>query len=96
MLAGSAGTLLLAAAAGYWVLERAQSQKKNLKRTGRIIGWLIIVVSLLGVACRVWSITMCQTTGACGAGWCPMHQKKAGGMVCPLTPKPSPSSADTR
>ena len=88
MLQGSAGTLLLAAAAGYWVLERAQAQKKGLKRAGRVIGWAIVIVSFIGVACRVWTILMCQP-GAGGTGWCPMYPKKAGGMLCPLTPKSS-------
>lgn len=88
MLYGSVGLLLLSAAAGYWVLERAQAQKKDLKHAGRVIGWAIIIVSFIGVACRVWAITMCQT-GACDKSWCPMHPKKAGGLFCPLTSKAS-------
>ncbi len=88
MLHGSAGTLLLAAAAGYWVLLQAQSQKKNLKRAGKFIGWTMIVVSLVGVACRVWAITMCRTGQ--GALMCPMRPKM-GKSFCPLTPKTSSS-----
>ncbi len=88
MLHGSAGTLLLAVAAGYWVLLQAQSQKKNLKRAGKFIGWTIIVVSLVGVACRVWAITTGQT------GQYPI----AGGkFFCPFTPKASsPQPADLK
>ena len=88
MLHGSAGTLLLAAAAGYWVLLQAQSQKKNLKRAGKFIGWTILVVSLVGVACRVWAITMCQT-GMCPVASCPMNKQAMGKAWCPFTPKSS-------
>ena len=87
---GDAGMLLVSAAAGYWVLERAQAQKKGLKRAGRVIGWAIVLVSLIGVACRIWTIAMCQT-GASGMGLCPLQPKKSGGMVCPLMPKSSMS-----
>ncbi len=93
MLYDSAG-LLLAAAAGYWVLERAQAQKKGLKRAGKFIGWVIIVVSFIGIACRVWTIVLCQTGQ--GSLMCPMP-KKMGKSFCPFTPKaPSSQSAETQ
>ena len=56
--------LLFSAAAGYWVLERAQHQRGRLRALGRGIGWLIIVVSIAGVACRSYAMM----TGACAGG----------------------------
>ncbi|MFH1857664.1 MAG: hypothetical protein ABH845_01995 [Candidatus Omnitrophota bacterium] len=44
---------LATAALGYWVLERASSQKKNLKTTGQLVGALIIVLSFL---CFGWKL----------------------------------------
>ena len=41
--------LLLTAVAGYWVLERSQAHKGNLKRVGQLLGVAIIVLSLLGL-----------------------------------------------
>lgn len=49
---GGTAFLLLSAAVGYWVLERASTQKKNLKLVGQIVGTLIIVASFVGVACK--------------------------------------------
>ena len=73
------GVLLLAAVGGYWVLERAATHKGNLKNVGQLLGWLIILVSLAGVACRVW----CLSTGKLGYG--PMGMGK--GQYCPFIPK---------
>ena len=73
-------SLLFAAAAGYWVLERASAQKKNLKTIGQIVGAAIIVVSFVGVACKVYTISKCVKAGSYGPP----------GVLCPFTPqKPS-------
>ena len=77
MLSGVAG-LFLSAVAGYWVLERAETHKGDLKRIGQFLGVLIIVASLVGVACRVWSAATCQP-GSMGKGW-----------YCPYSPRSSP------
>ena len=83
----SVGVLLFAAIGGYWVLERAERQKGKLKRVGQFLGWLIIVVSLVGTACRVWYLATC-TRGSSGKGWyCPYFPKK------PSTP-PSEAPAE--
>ena len=74
MMSHGAALLLLSAAAGYWVLERASTQKKDLKTIGQIVGTLIIVISLLGVACKVYGL-------ATGKAYCPP------GMACPFTPR---------
>ena len=67
--------LLLAAVAGYWVLERAETHKQgNLRRLGRFLGWVIVIASLVGVASRTCGMaskycgmkksTTCPLTGA--------------------------------
>lgn len=50
---GVTSGFLLAAAAGYWVLERAEQHKQGLRRVGRWLGAAIIVVALTGAACRI-------------------------------------------
>ena len=77
------GVLLLAAVAGYWVLERAERQRGALKRVGRLVGSIVIVVSVLGVACHVWSLA----TGA--SGWYPFGTSSKG-LYCPYHGKLSP------
>ena len=51
------GILLLAAVGGFWVYERGLSHKGELKRIGRILGAFIIIVSMIGVVCKVWYLT---------------------------------------
>lgn len=65
---GGTGLLLLGAVAGYWVLERADSHKGQLKKVGQVVGWLVLVTSLLGVACRVYAVATGQ---GCPAAYCP-------------------------
>lgn len=80
-MSGGTGFLLLAAAAGYWVLEHAVSHKGRLKQVGQLVGSVIIAVSLIGVACKVWYVIACNT------GFCPWG---AGSKTfCPYTPKGS-------
>ena len=63
---GGIGASLVGLVAGYWVLDRAQANKANLKRIGNIIGWLVIVASLVsaitGSYCRATG-KMCPFTG---------------------------------
>ena len=77
--------LLLSAAVGYWVLERASGQKKDLKTIGQIIGALIIAISFLGVACKVY----CLTTGksSCPSGMYPGKKACPAGLNCPFMPQ---------
>ncbi len=66
--------LLFSAVAGYWVLERSETHKQgNLRRLGRFLGWVVVLVSLVGVACRVYGVT----SGACSM--------KGKGMACPFS-----------
>jgi len=73
--------LLISLAVGYWVLTVSQNQSKALNLLGRILGALILIVSLGGLIC----------SAVCGYGqWkhCAMpHQECAypmmkGGMPC--------------
>lgn len=76
MIHGGTGPLLLSAVAGYWVLERAARQKGRLQQIGRILGTAIIVISLVGVACRIWCIASCsKTPGMTMGGFCPFTSK---------------------
>lgn len=50
---GITSGFLLAAAAGYWVLERAEQHKQGLRRVGRWLGAAIIIIALIGVSCRI-------------------------------------------
>ena len=50
---GVTSGFLLAAAAGYWVLERAENHKRGLRRIGRWLGGAIIAVALIGATCRI-------------------------------------------
>ena len=81
----SVGVLLLSSVGGYWVLERASGHRGRLKQVGQLLGGLIIIVSLIGVACRVW----CLATGTAGFG----PAGKAGGWRCPFAAKASPATA---
>jgi hypothetical protein len=77
--------LLLAAVAGYWVLERASTHKGQLQKVGFAVGSLIIVVSLLGIICSVWCF------GTSKSGMCPFGGKMGRGAYSPYIP-PAPSS----
>ena len=75
-MSGGAGALLLAAVGGYWVLERAAREKGSLKKIGQVLGAVIIIASLLGVACKVWGAAKCSTGSmGRGGGWCPLSSK---------------------
>ncbi len=71
------GILLLSAIGGYWVLERADRHKGGLRKTGQVLGAVIIAVSLLGVACKVMSAScgvkgLYPTSGMGKKGMCPI------------------------
>ena len=82
MMSHGVALLLLSSAVGYWVLERSSSQKKEVKTVGQIVGTLIIVVSLLGVACKIYGL-------ATGKAYCPPGMKKVcpAGMNCLFMPQ---------
>ena len=63
--------LLITAAVGYWVLERAEHAKGRVRSIGRIVAAVILILSAVGVACKVYAYSQ---------GWCPV-----GNMNCPIT-----------
>ena len=74
------GFLLLAAVAGYWVLERASSHKGNLKRVGQLVGAAVILISLLGAICKIACAATCppDMMGTWGkGGFCPFSSPPA-------------------
>ena len=79
----SVGGLLLVSVAGYWVLERASAHKGGLKRVGQWLGAVIILVSLIGVACKVWYLATCPSGSTGKGGYCPFPMK------APRPPSPS-------
>ena len=76
------GGLLVGAIGGYWVLERAETHKGSLRRLGRFLGWSIILISAIGVVCRVWCLASCKP-GAMGR-YCPFKSS----MGAPAAPQP--------
>lgn len=79
--------LLLTAIAGYWVLERAVTHKGRMRQVGQVLGALIILVSLVGVACHIW----CIAAGACSGSFSYRRSGKAG--FCPFKMKGSAESS---
>ncbi|HJT24450.1 MAG TPA: hypothetical protein VJ873_07720 [bacterium] len=79
---------LIGLALGYWVLTHAEKEKAKLKAIGRVIGWIIIVVSFIGPLCLVGGSIYCHTHGdTCTySAECPWNGGKMGGpgmMHCP-------------
>jgi hypothetical protein len=85
---------LITLAVGYWILTKAENEKDFTKIIGRVIAWIIIVVSLLGPVCAVTS-AVCRNhdSTACGSqnpwaggGWS-HHDMDGCGMMngqCPF------------
>lgn len=74
MMSHGVSLLLISAAAGYWVLTQAEREKSRVKKLGQFLGVVIIVVSLLGAACKIYyRITNCPP-GA-GGWFCPVSGK---------------------
>lgn len=76
MVGHGIGLLLVTVVAGYWVLERAETHKGDLRRVGKVLGWLIIVSSLIGIACRVWGYATCPPGAMGKQGFCPFSRSR--------------------
>ena len=75
------GMLLVSSIGGYWVLERSVMHKGPLKKVGQWLGALVIVLSLLGVACKMWyASTQCAWSGR-GRQMCPYPKSFAPGAA---------------
>jgi hypothetical protein len=57
---------LLTLALGYWVLTHAEKQAGLTQKIGKVIGWIILIVSLSGPLCILGSCL----AGHCGMGHC--------------------------
>jgi len=79
-MAYGSGLLLISSAVGYFVLERAGKHKGGLKMVGQALGWVIILVSLAGVACQTWWVSK-WAGGGQGGYYCPLTSK---GRMSPL------------
>jgi len=86
MLGHGVGTLLIAAAAGYWVLIQANGQRGRLKKLGQYLGLIIIAAGVAGAACKIYYLStgksafqlLCPAGQACPAGKaCPFIGKQA-------------------
>ncbi len=68
MLVHGISGLLIAAAAGYWVLTISQKERGRIKQLGQWLGLVIVLLSVAGAACKLYYTLTCQITGACPAG----------------------------
>lgn len=85
MMGHGVPALLISAAAGYWVLTHAEKERQGgVRKLGQYLGLLIIVVSVLGAACKIYyQINSCPL-GKMGSMFCPMTGKVIGGAAaCP-------------
>ncbi len=76
------GMLLVAAVAGYWLLERALKQRGRMKQFGQLLSAFILTVSIVGVVCKLTYLSYgkygCYRMGKGKSGWsCPYTAKKA-------------------
>ena len=57
---------LVSSAVGYWVLTQAESQKGKVRKLGQYLGVAIVLVSVLGAACKIYAgIQACRAMGMC-------------------------------
>lgn len=84
-MAHGVAPLLLTAAVGYWVLTHAEKEKQGgVRKLGLYLGLAIIVVSVLGAACKIYcQINRCPPgkMGMMGTKACPFGGKTA--AMCP-------------
>lgn len=79
MMGHGVSALLITSAVGYWVLTAAEKEKGQVKKAGKLLAAIIMLISLAGVACRVISFARAR-------GFCP-----GGKMVCPFVGKSASS-----
>lgn len=88
--------LLISMAVGYAVLVFAKREARPLDWIGKVIGWIIIVVSLAGLICIAASAACryCPFYRSCDAAMaCPYYMHR--GVSCaPLASSPKDNDAD--
>jgi hypothetical protein len=79
---------LLTLALGYWVLTLADKQAGLTQKIGKVIGWIILIVSLSGPLCILGSCLSghCGMSGHCCSMGMPGGPMNQGGMKdgCPM------------
>lgn len=79
---GKAAFYLLTLALGYWLLRVAEKEdSKRLKKVGRAVSWIILVVSFFGLLCKA------------AAGFCRWKCPPGSKMGCPWMSGPTPSES---
>ena len=56
---------LFSAAVGYWVLTLAGKEKNFTKKVGCVVGWAIMVTSLVGLLCIATNRLFCHGYSSC-------------------------------
>ncbi len=78
MMVSSIAPLLIASAAGYWVLTLAGREKGRIKTLGNLIGLIIIVISLAGAGLKIYCcLSACASSGKMGMMNCPYTGRMA-------------------
>ena len=88
MMGHGISVLLITSAVGYWTLTSAGREKGRVKTLGQYLGFLIIVLSVAGAACKLY----CAFSGTA----CPPFMSKMVGKVCPMTGQPIGSAPAQR
>lgn len=65
---GHVAPLLISLAVGYGVLILAKREAKPLNRIGKFVGWLILIVSFVGLLCLA-SSGLCRMCPKSGCPW---------------------------
>ena len=73
MMTHGVAVQFISAAAGYWVLTQASKERGRIKQLGQFLGLLIVVVSLVGVGCKLYYLMNSQ--GFPGGMSCPFFKK---------------------
>ena len=73
---------LVSLAVGYWVLTLSDKQSGFTKTLGRVVGWIILVVSLLGPLCLAGKAVFCYSNpyNCPTSESCPWNGGMEGGM----------------
>ncbi len=73
--------LLIALGFGFKIFaEASEKQKKPIKQLGRLVGIIIMIVSLCGVLCSIFACMKGSPCGPATAGYCPTHGSEKGMM----------------
>ena len=86
MIGSGVAPLLATAAVGYWVVMQSEQQKGVLRFLGQLVGVVIILISLVGSACKTYATVSCY-----GQGFC-QHPMAAKGMACPMVKRATPAA----